>query len=627
MAIPRTTESFLPSDLDTSQFTLQNDHSLFTVLRKNIYSNVILAGIRELSTNAIDACIEADLDVRWEVHIPTLEEPFFAIRDYGPGMTLDFLQGDFTVVGASSKRNSNRVNGQFGLGRLSPLAYTSSFTVESWNSGMYYSYLISLQDGIPCAIQLTSYPSLDPSGCRFTYSVEPTDIQKFYNETSKLYKYFTHKPNSINIDLPLPAITVDTDYYMITDDYAGIVMANVYYPFNRQIRYNYNGLVLKVPTGAVSLTPGRESLNYDDTTVTYLNEQVKLAEEDIIDTLNTTIQQAPTEWEQAVLYMSLLPKIPLTFRNSLINPCQSIKVKDSVLFPTIVGDHLYKNYYRDRAYNLLNNSKVNTDDVFTNGKVFLVDSNPYTHIYSAFSCYLYIIKPKDLELAKQQLTALGVPFILTSSIEVPAVESSARSRKTSITLQQIHSTTKLDYDPSMGTIYYVPYKGTSPIGIDGYSLLQFIHHYTPNIAVYGIAESNLPKIKGNTNFIPFFDYLTELSKTQSLLAFKSVDTHYLENNNLLVSDKNPLTTLRLAAQENHALRRYSPCSTWYRDEWSFFQSFITIHVYDYKHRYNLGEQLSKYPLTSKFNYTENSALLHYLNLEHFHETHLPKTEG
>lgn len=627
MAIPRTTESFLPSDLDTSQFTLQNDQSLFTILRKNIYSNVILAGIRELSTNAIDACIEADLDVNWEVHIPTLEEPFFAIRDYGPGMTLDFLQGDFTVIGASSKRNSNKVNGQFGLGRLSPLAYTSSFTIESWNSGMYYSYLISLQDGIPCAIQLTSYPSLDPSGCRFTYSVDPSDIQSFYNEASKLYKYFTYKPNSINIDLPLPAITVDTDYYMITDDNAGIVMANVYYPFNRQICCNYRGLILKVPTGTVSLTPGRESLNYDDTTVTYLNEQVELAEEDIIDTLNTTIQQASTEWEQAVLYVSLLPKVPWSFRSSLINPCQFIKLKSSVLFPTIIGKHLYKSYYRDKACNLLNNSKVNTDDVFTDGKILLVDTSNYTHVYSAFNCCLYIIKPKDLELAKQQLTALGIPFILTSSFEVPAVESPIRSRKTSITLQRINSTTKLDYDPSMGTIYYVPYKGTSPKGIGEYSLLQFINHYTPNITVYGIAESNLSKIKGNINFISFYDYLTELSQTQSLLAFKSVDTCYLENCNLLISDKNPLTILRLAAQENHALLHYSPCYTWYRDEWSFFQSFITIHVYDYKHRYSLREQLDKYPLIRKFDYTESNTLLHYLNLEHFYETHLPKTEG
>ena len=179
----------------------------------------------------------------------------------------------------------------------------------------------------------------------------------------------------------------------------------------------------------------------------------------------------------------------------------------------------------------------------------------------------------------------------------------------------------------MGTVYYVPYSGTSPTGINEHSLLLFIRHYAFDIPIYGIAESNLPKIKNNPNFISFFDYLTELSKTQSLLAFKSVDTHYLENNNLLISDKNPLTTLRLAAQENHALRRYSPCSTWYRDEWSFFQSFITIHVYDYKHRYNLVEQLSKYPLTSKFRYGEDDILLYYLNLEHFHETHLPKTEG
>lgn len=627
MAISQPTESFLPSNLEASQFTLQNDHSLFTILRKNIYSNVILAGIRELSTNAIDACVEADMDINWEVHIPTIEEPFFAIRDYGPGMTLDFLQGDFTVVGASSKRNSNKTNGQFGLGRLSPLAYTSSFTVESWNNGMYYSYLVSLQDGIPSAVQLVSQPSSEPSGCKFSFAVEPTDIRKFQDEAANLFKYFTNKPNKVNIELPTPLVTLDSDYYMLTQDRSGIVMANVYYSFNSHIRTNYFGLVLKVPTGSVSLTPGRESLNYDDATTTYLEEMVAEAEKDIIENLNLAIQQAPTEWEKAKIYITAYHNSPYGEKKKLNHHCTSIKPNDNIILPCIEGEHLFLPSYRSKAYNLAN-SYCSTDSIFETGNILLVDSHRYTHVYDVLPPNLYIIKPKDLDTAKQQLTTLGVPFTLSSEVEAPEKEKTSRKRKLSITLRHIYSTVKTDYTESMGTIYYVPYSGTTSTVLSEYALLTFIKHFKFDIPIYGIAESHLSKIKDNENFINFYEHLRELEKTRSFFIFNKVQTHYyIPNENLVLSPANPLTSLKVALEEDRNLRNYPSSNFVYVEDWLKLKDYITLHVYDYKFRYNVSAELKKYPLIEDLRYTTDSNVLHYLKLEHFYENHLSQTSG
>ena len=129
------------SDFQSTSFTIKTDPAMFAVFRKSIYTDIQLAPIRELSTNAVDACVESNLPIVWDVHLPTHEESYFSVRDYGGGISKSFLDGDFTVVGASTKRNSNTTNGQFGFGRLSPLAYTSSFTVESWNNGMYWDIL------------------------------------------------------------------------------------------------------------------------------------------------------------------------------------------------------------------------------------------------------------------------------------------------------------------------------------------------------------------------------------------------------------------------------------------------------------------------------------------------------
>ena len=65
------------SHLETSNNVLANDFSIegnasmFQMLISDVYNNPIQAVIREWSTNAIDACVESNKPIHFEVHVPT----------------------------------------------------------------------------------------------------------------------------------------------------------------------------------------------------------------------------------------------------------------------------------------------------------------------------------------------------------------------------------------------------------------------------------------------------------------------------------------------------------------------------------------------------------------------------
>lgn len=98
----------------TTGFTLDVNQSMFQMLTANVYSNPVLAVVREWSTNACDACIDAGTPVEFDVHIPTLAEPTFFVRDYGTGLTPEKITGLFSTLGASTKRDSDEFNGTLG---------------------------------------------------------------------------------------------------------------------------------------------------------------------------------------------------------------------------------------------------------------------------------------------------------------------------------------------------------------------------------------------------------------------------------------------------------------------------------------------------------------------------------
>jgi hypothetical protein len=65
-----------------SQFTIKASRKAFKILSDSLYSDKIKAIIRELSCNAYDAHVDAkNLDTPFDIHLPSVLEPIFYIRD------------------------------------------------------------------------------------------------------------------------------------------------------------------------------------------------------------------------------------------------------------------------------------------------------------------------------------------------------------------------------------------------------------------------------------------------------------------------------------------------------------------------------------------------------------------
>ena len=124
---------------------------MFKVLSSQIYTDKEGAIVRELCSNAVDAHVDAGKeDVPFEVHMPTVFEPWFEIKDFGTGLAPDDVISLYMDYGMSNKTHTNEMIGGFGLGSKAPFCYTDSFTVTSrWNGTAYTFTSFLKSDGAP----------------------------------------------------------------------------------------------------------------------------------------------------------------------------------------------------------------------------------------------------------------------------------------------------------------------------------------------------------------------------------------------------------------------------------------------------------------------------------------------
>ena len=96
---------------------------IFNVLRNQLYSDKVLAVIREYSTNAVDAHIEVGKkDTPIKVTLPNPLSLDFKVRDFGRGLTEREIGEIYAMYGESTKRGTNEQIGQLGLGCKSAFA-------------------------------------------------------------------------------------------------------------------------------------------------------------------------------------------------------------------------------------------------------------------------------------------------------------------------------------------------------------------------------------------------------------------------------------------------------------------------------------------------------------------------
>lgn len=182
--------------LDSSnQFTIAQTSKMFKILSDSLYSDKVMAVIRELSTNAYDAHIASGNKNPFKVTLPTQANPNFTVRDYGTGLSQKDMEELYTTYGASNKNDSNDFVGCLGLGSKSPFAYTKSFSSTSYFNGKAYHYIAAMdENGVPSLNLFGVTETKEPNGLEISFAVKQYDFTEFSTKAKRIFHYFKMKP-------------------------------------------------------------------------------------------------------------------------------------------------------------------------------------------------------------------------------------------------------------------------------------------------------------------------------------------------------------------------------------------------------------------------------------------------
>lgn len=182
----------------TNQFTIAQTSKMFKILSDSLYSDKVMAVIRELSTNAYDSHISAKNPRPFTVKLPTAADPNFSVRDYGTGLSQADMEHLYTTYGASNKNDSNDFVGCLGLGSKSPFAYAKSFTTTSYYNGTQYTYIAAIDEaGVPTLNLIHSCETSEPNGLEISFAVKQHDFNEFSQKAVRIFHYFRLKPTII----------------------------------------------------------------------------------------------------------------------------------------------------------------------------------------------------------------------------------------------------------------------------------------------------------------------------------------------------------------------------------------------------------------------------------------------
>ena len=343
-------------DFEENNFTIEASAKAFMILSDGLYSNKVQAVIRELSTNAYDAHVEAGCPERqFDVHVPSRFTPEFSIRDYGNGMTHDQCMTLYTTYFRSTKNNTNDAVGCLGLGSKSPFAYADAFTVIAYQNGEKRIYAAHKgADGTPSFALLDTVATEEADGMEVKLSVDVDDIGKFKSEMNNVYKHFNVRPNLLNvaddeliIDEPEEPILKGEGWEFNSSYKKQVVMGQIAYSFDSADLDDHSvinflndseGLTLRVNIGDVDITPSRESLSMNQATKNKIESLVRKVMTDIEALIQDKITNCDTLFEAREMYLKLCEQCSSV--NSIITQLETVTWKHRTLFDRFVSNQV-----------------------------------------------------------------------------------------------------------------------------------------------------------------------------------------------------------------------------------------------------------------------------------------------
>lgn len=287
-----------------------------------VYSNIVLAAVREAIQNGCDAARRKGLSFAAGVTVllPTKENPMLTVIDLGSGMTRDFMETVYLSFGSSTKAGDNGAAGGLGVGRWAAYGYVrEAYVTTTEESEMIERTYFQFQgpNGTP-QVQLASESAGETAGTRVYFPVKETDIGEVYRAVAWLKavmaltmgdSFTVDKPGLLPVGLPKfsgtrlelgdeddtlkgivvypmmdPALQYSRDglvsgsLIVLTNQKAGVGGL----PFHARITKNESvfnsGMIIEIPMSFnVPFMPSREEVKYTDEVLALMGRIDKVA--------------------------------------------------------------------------------------------------------------------------------------------------------------------------------------------------------------------------------------------------------------------------------------------------------------------------------------------------------------
>lgn len=283
---------------------------ILQILSTNLYSDPIGSLIREYSSNAWDANVEAgNRDKPIEVGIQTTPDKgtYWYVTDLGPGLSPQRINDVYRKFGKSTKRNSNEAIGMMGLGKFSGLSYTNEIFITTRVDGVQYEYLMHKSEGVP-QIDLLITKLVDlPNGTTIKVNIKDwSDRRQFVQKTKEQLAFFENV--YFNIDDQLDLNEKFKVYKAKTFTYSTLEsrelrlkIGPVSYPIDwnviskstplKNLSHELRGLAINFNIGDLAITPNRESVLYNKQTLENITKAFEAVCTEIVELYNKNIAE------------------------------------------------------------------------------------------------------------------------------------------------------------------------------------------------------------------------------------------------------------------------------------------------------------------------------------------------
>lgn len=301
--------------LSRKKMTIAANAKMFRQLISGIYSDKAYAIARELFGNYWDAHVLAgNTEKPCEVHVPTVLEPYYALRDFGISMTHELIETTYTSLGDSTKDDPNSdvsdtLVGKFGLGSKSPFAYVDSFQLTCFLDGEVRHYDCFLGEDGPEAVLMHVEETDEPNGVLVQFPVDPSDIPDFERALRRAWEALNVDPIFTGKQLTKVERTIvrkGTNWRLQNSTQSGHAEARqgtVLYPLNAEAVINIPNhlkplcsasFVFDFPIGQLDITTSREALSYDQQTSANIITALQAALDEIATDYRNQLKAAKT---------------------------------------------------------------------------------------------------------------------------------------------------------------------------------------------------------------------------------------------------------------------------------------------------------------------------------------------